>query len=135
MKTKTIGRAVLVAAFFLFLGSPAPGELISHHSFTTEANGPAYDCISCHDGSLAHIVSYCTVMCNFSTSHSIFKRYPPPGKEREYAPAASLAAAGIKLEKGQVTCISCHDLKNPGENHLVRLRGEKNLCRVCHIKM
>ncbi len=125
---------LMVFMLCLAWSMPVFAEQVSHHGTTAEVNGKAVICISCHDGSLAHVVSYCTVKCDFSTSHAILKRYPPPGKERDYAPAGVLAAEGIKLERDQVTCISCHDLKNPGENHLVRAKSGKNLCRICHVR-
>jgi predicted CXXCH cytochrome family protein len=114
---------------------PAFGEPVEHHGMTVEANSPAQACISCHDGSVSHVVSFCTVVCDFSTSHSILKNYPPRSKPSEYASASEVQARGIKLVQGQVVCISCHDLRKPGPKHLVMSNEGSALCLTCHIKM
>jgi len=110
-------------------------EQIAHHGVTADADAAANECISCHDGSLSHIVAFCRVLCDFSTPHSILKRYPPPGKQREYASAATVASKGIKLQNGLVTCISCHNLRNPAKNHLVVDNTNSKLCLICHLAM
>jgi len=126
-----------VFLFLLFVCSPVllHAERIEHHGVTVEAEADARDCISCHDGSLGHNVSFCTVQCGFKTSHSILKEYPPRGKERLFAPVAAVKAKGIKFIDGKVTCISCHNLKNPNEHHLVMDNSGSRLCLACHIKM
>ena len=127
--------AVALAAFCLLTPAAALAELVSHHSTRVEANGPAHDCISCHDGATAKHVSFCTVRCDFSGGHSILKRYPPAGKAAQYAPAAAVQAKGVKLQDGMVTCISCHDLRNPSRDHLVMDNTGSRLCLVCHLTM
>ena len=126
---------VALAALCLLAPATARAELVSHHSARVEANGPAQDCISCHDGSAAKHISFCTVRCDFSGSHSILKRYPPAGKAAHYAPAAAVQARGVKLQDGKVTCISCHDLRNPSRDHLVMDNTGSRLCLVCHLTM
>jgi predicted CXXCH cytochrome family protein len=111
----------------------ARAEMVSHHTVTVEANGLAYACISCHDGKAAKHVSFCTVKCDYSSSHAVLKKYPPPGKAASYAPVAALQAKGIKLEDGKVTCISCHDLRKTGRYHLVMDNKQSKLCFVCHV--
>jgi len=113
----------------------ARAEMVSHHTVTVEANGLADVCISCHDGKTAKHVSFCTVKCDYSSSHVVFKIYPQAGKAARYAPAAALQAKGIKLEDGKVTCISCHDLRKPGRYHLVMDNTKSRLCFVCHVAM
>jgi len=132
MKTMIWITVIVCCATIPVLSIAKPVE---HHGMTVEADSPPKICLSCHDGSIAHIISYCTVMCDFSTSHSILKHYPPRGREREYASAAAVNARGIVLVDGQVVCISCHDLRQPGPNHLVMSNEKSRLCLSCHIKM
>lgn len=119
---KTIIRVIVIACCMV-LPMSSFGEPVEHHGMTVNADSPAEVCVTCHDGSLEH------------TSHPIFKYYPPPGKESEYASAAEVQAKGIKLVRGQVVCISCHDLRKPGPQHLVISSAKSELCLICHIKM
>ena len=96
---------------------------VTHHGMRVDADLPAEICVTCHDGAAKH------------TSHPIFNDYPPPGKETEYASAAEVQAKGIRLVRGQVVCISCHDLRKPGPQHLVISSEKDELCFCCHIKM
>jgi hypothetical protein len=129
----TVGAALTLALIF-----PLPAHLfaeqIEHHGIRVEAEAKAEGCLSCHDGSVGHFVSSCTVKCDFSTSHSILKHYPPRGRERDYAPGAAILAKGIRLENGKVTCLSCHNLRNPKKNHMVVDVSKTDLCKICHIK-
>ena len=108
-------------------------ELIEHHGQMIDANSPARGCLSCHDGATAKFVSFCTVRCDFSGAHSLLRRYPPARKAAQYAPTAVIQARGIKLENGQVTCNSCHDLRKSTPNHLVMENTGSRLCLTCHI--
>jgi hypothetical protein len=119
--------AVLIAA------SPAIAEKVEHHGNAVEAEGTAGSCISCHDGSIARNVSFCTIKCDFSTPHAIMKKYPPRGKKVFYAPRAVVKAKGVRIVNGMVTCISCHNLKNPARRHLI-LDEKGRLCSICHIR-
>jgi len=65
----------------------------------------------------------------------MMKRYPPRGKEAQYAPTTVIQARGIKLENGHVTCNSCHDLRNASLNHLVMENTGSKLCLTCHLRM
>ncbi|MHB8844466.1 MAG: cytochrome c3 family protein [Nitrospirota bacterium] len=125
----------MLASAVLCSPAPARAEFVSHHNTTVDADSPPQDCISCHDGSVAKHVSFCTVRCNFSGSHSMMKHYPPAGQSSRYAPAAAVQARGIKLQNGQVTCISCHNLRNPSPGHLVMDNAGSRLCLSCHITM
>lgn len=125
--------AFALAALCSLEPADARAEVVSHHSTMVEANGPVQDCISCHDGSAAKHVSFCTVRCDFSGGHSVLKRYPPAGKAAHYAPAAAVRARGVKLENGMVTCISCHDLRNTSRDHLIMDNAGSRLCLVCHL--
>jgi predicted CXXCH cytochrome family protein len=124
--------ALVLVAFFP-AGSPA--EQVEHHGVMIESEGTSSQCLSCHDGISATAVSYCTVKCDFrSSSHAIEREYPP-GKNRDsYATAAAVTEKGVKLIEGKVTCISCHDLKNPARRHLIT-KSVKELCLICHFKL
>jgi predicted CXXCH cytochrome family protein len=118
---------------FLFVASPAFAEKVNHHGNAVETEGTAESCIACHDGSVAGNTAFCTVKCDFSTPHSIRKKYPPSGKEASYAPVGAVKAKGIRIVNGMVTCISCHDLKNRVVDHLI-LDDKGRLCAICHIR-
>jgi hypothetical protein len=120
---------VMVAVFFL-LPPKSSAEMIEHHGTTVDAEGAPSDCISCHDGSVASSISSCTVECGFSGSHSILKAYPPARNRKNYASRAEVESQGIRLPGGMVTCISCHDLKNPARLHLAV--ETVRLCGICH---
>lgn len=88
------------------------------------------ECLACHSGSSAKPVSICIDdHCLYKKNHSLMRRYPPPGKEREYASEFEITEAGCVLEDGKLTCLSCHDLTKPPP-HLIRT-GD-NLCYICH---
>jgi len=129
-----IAGFALAAVTGCFLPSVASAELVSHHSLTVDADAPALTCIGCHDGTMGPAVTFCTVRCDFKSEHVILKHYPPHGKETLYAPTAVIVAKGIRLEKGKVTCRSCHNLRNSAKNHLVMSNAGSQLCRVCHIR-
>jgi len=122
-----------LGALAVMAAALARAEMVSHHTATVEANGRADECISCHDGKTAKHVSFCTVKCDYSSSHAVLKKYPPAGKADKFAPAAVLQAKGIQLENGKVTCISCHDLRKTGRNHLVMDNKQSRLCFACHV--
>ena len=123
---------VTLVACVIFLRRPG-AELIPHHGLEVEADGTADDCIGCHDGFVAKNASFCTVECDFRGSHPILKHYPPPGKEAAFVPLEVLTAEGVKLEQGQITCISCHNLRNPDRYHLWIDNGDDKLCQACHL--
>lgn len=126
---------VLAIVFWMALSVPSFGEPVEHHGAKVDADSTSESCISCHDGSVANAASFCRVTCDFSSSHSILKAYPPRGKASEYASAAEVQAKGIKLIQGKVACISCHDLRKPDPLHLVMTNAKSALCLSCHIKM
>lgn len=117
----------------LFVASPAIAEKVEHHGNFVETGGDGYSCIACHDGSLAKNAVFCTVKCDFSTPHSIMKKYLPPGKRAFYAPMSEVKAKGVRFANGMVTCISCHDLEKRNRDHLI-LDEKGRLCSICHIR-
>jgi hypothetical protein len=89
------------------------------------------ECLKCHNSMVGRTISVCLGSeCLYTRSHSIMHRYPPPGKEKGYAPVQEILDAGCILEDGKVTCLSCHDLTKPPP-HTIR-EGDK-LCLICHI--
>lgn len=110
-------------------------EEVQHHGVTADADGALTQCISCHDGSVGEHVSFCTVQCDFKTPHSVLKDYPPRDRELSFAPIPAAKAKGIKFINGKVTCVSCHNLRNPAKNHLVMDNRGSRLCLTCHIRM
>ncbi|GAB7027118.1 cytochrome c3 family protein [Geotalea toluenoxydans] len=127
--------AVLVVLLLFVLLKALRAETAEHHGFMVIVEETTSGCLSCHDGSAAQSVANCSgVDCRISDSHSVDIPYPPPGKENEYQPVAYLTEARIKLINDQISCISCHDLKNPAGLHLVMDNAGSNLCFGCHIK-
>jgi len=127
---------VLVLAVFCVAISAALlaiAEPVEHHGLIVEEAGTAEECISCHDGSVAGHVSYCTVKCDFRTPHVIMKHYPPLRNATSFVPREVVEAKGVRFVQGKVTCISCHNLKNQYAPHLF-LDSEGQLCLICHIK-
>ncbi|KAF0219881.1 MAG: hypothetical protein FD174_1605 [Geobacteraceae bacterium] len=124
------GMAILILLDY----ATSHAEEVPHHGLTVTITGNATDCLACHDGSMTKTVPICTVKCELKDPHTVDKPYPPAGQEQSYVPAERIAAAGIILVNGQVTCISCHDLKNPNRHHLVIENDKSRLCFTCHIK-
>ena len=123
-----------VALLAVMLKSPR-AEQVEHHGYLVNAMGRTTDCLACHDGTAAKSVSNCIgVNCLMSDSHPVDKPYPPPGKEEGYAPVDQVTATQIKLDEGKITCISCHDLKNPAPQHPAVNNDGSRLCLTCHLK-
>ncbi len=125
---KLAAAATTVMSFFFPVHANAVP--VNHHGFRTDPFGSASECISCHDGSMAHNVALCTTECSAGGSHSIGKPYPPLTGRRRYASLADIRARGIRLVHGKISCISCHNLNNPAKGHLVS--EPRRLCTVCH---
>ena len=126
---------MLVIVWMMLSPGVLYAEAVQHHGLMVEADDTLTYCVSCHDGSVASNASFCTVQCSATTPHPVQKHYPPLGKEKLYAPTGLVQAKGIKLPEGKVTCISCHNLRNPGKNHLVIDNRGSRLCLTCHIRM
>ncbi len=134
MKTLALITATVVFTFLLFfLNDSLSAEHLEHHEFEVDNSGDPNACIACHDGVSAPYARYCTTDCSAATAHSILKEYPPSQKVSSYAPVESLLEKGIRLFNGKVACISCHDLKNNTENHLVIDNRGSALCFSCHL--
>ncbi len=135
-KRKLMKLVLIGGLFFLICTAPVLAQEVPHHGHMVEMSDPE-DCLACHDGAMAGNVIPCPeINCTLNSqhSHSVFREYPPVGKEADFNPAHKVKAAGIRLKDGQVTCISCHDLANQDRYHLVMENGRSRLCRTCHIR-
>lgn len=135
-KTRFQSFMVMLVVLVFFFAASLHAGLLEHHGAQVDSEGSAAFCLSCHDGSSAKKVRICTTNCTIN-SHKFLVKYPPPGREKVFAPLHEVLAAGIKLEDGMVTCISCHDLLNPLKYHFAidRERFAQKLCYVCHIEI
>ncbi len=134
MKVKSNSYTIQIGmlAIILMASGSVFAETLAHHGHQVDMTIDAYTCITCHDGLIGSEVPFCTVKCNVRTSHSVMKSYPPAGKEDLYASVEDIEMKGIPLFEGKVVCQSCHDLRNPGKNHLVVKSQDQNLCTTCH---
>ena len=133
---KRVAVTVLAAAgaVLALVWSAPGGELVEHHGLKIDADSGAMTCLSCHDGRMGKGGTVCLTKCDFRSPHALLRQYPPLGKEDQFAPLASLPGKGIRLEDGRISCISCHDLTNPGKDHLVMSNNGSRLCLSCHVK-
>lgn len=130
--------AALAALFIVLVGSlgAACAEMLDHHGTTAESEGTTAYCLTCHDGTSAKKVAVCTAQCTIKAHKSLFK-YPPPGRDKDFAPLQAVLAAGVKFEDGLVTCISCHDLRNQ-EKYQFAIDSTpfaQKLCYACHVEI
>jgi len=134
-KILLVSGVIALVMFCLPAPSRLRAEQIKHHELMVDADSPAKGCLACHDGATAKYVSTCKVRCDLTEGHSLLRRYPPKGKKDQFLPVSAIKAKGIKLEKRRVTCISCHDLRNPAPRHLVMSNNNSKLCLSCHVRM
>lgn len=135
-KRKLTGLVLVWAMVFLAFGHLLQAQEVPHHGSLVDMDDPK-ECLTCHDGAVAGNVVPCPktgCALNSKFSHSVFRKYPPAGKESDFHPSFRVRAAGITLKNDQVTCISCHDLANQDEYHLVMANSRSQLCRTCHIR-
>jgi len=130
--TRILEKMLILGFFFFGLSTAAFAELVNHHGQLTDPNN-SRACISCHDGSIGPDVLFCTTECDIAKGHVVFRRYPPPGKVKEFLPMAIALSRGIVFENGQVTCISCHNIRSSRPDHLVMDNRGSRLCLSCHI--
>ena len=126
--------STLVLISFTLTGASS-SEMVNHHGQLIELGEDSSDCIVCHDGTVTSNAAFCTRNCNHGTAHSVAKEYPPRGREDSYAPVDSLRQKGIRLNNGQTTCLSCHNLNNQAKYHLVIDNSGSALCFACHVKL
>ena len=131
-------RTILVTGLALaailsshYYSTPRAEEVL-HHGVSADSEGSVNDCLGCHDGTIGSTVTLSTMIGNFLGSHPVNRDYPPVGKSASYAPVEMVNSAGIRLVNGQVTCITCHNLKNQGKYHLAVTIDGSDLCFKCH---
>lgn len=91
-------------------------------------------CGKCHDGSVAHDMTFKAIGTNLRNDHPISIRYAGLGLDIAGFRAADTPQGfnnGIKLFDGNIECATCHDIHNPDSPMLLRTSGE-TLCRTCH---
>jgi len=101
------------------------------------ANSTSAACMQCHDGSsaksvgLKHADSAMRFTSHGSSNHPVGMLYENYARK---SPASYVAAARldsrIKLENGQVTCVSCHETKSHNAD-VVALNEQKNEVESC----
>lgn len=107
-------------------------DVIPYHTDTISMSTMA-ECLSCHDGMTATLVTACLgAQCLYTNDHSVMDPYPPINKQNKFASQAELELAGGILENGKTTCLSCHKMANPAP-HLIKPREKDQICLVCHI--
>lgn len=122
-----------LAASAAALGALLFAADILHHGTMVNGAGSTADCLICHDGT--RDVPGRKGKITPVRSHKVLVPYPPPGRARAFYPLQTVLAAGIRLENGRITCISCHDLNNGKRNQLAIDTTEyaQKLCYVCHL--
>ena len=131
---RCLSRWLPAVLFCIMVPMQGIAEQVAHHGVSVEANGTVKDCLSCHDGASGEMIATCTTKCRSTEEHSVLKPYPPLKKTDEYAPTGAVRASGLKIVRGMVTCITCHNLRKKNEYHLAILDQGK-LCKTCHIRM
>jgi len=120
----TLPAYVICCCMILCFDSSALlAEEIDHHGKKVYVHDGAA-CLQCHEDMKDH-------------SHPNITPYPPLNMENEkkYPPVEELAKAGLTIQNGRITCITCHDISNPEPYHPVRgMEGKSKLCLVCHNK-
>ena len=105
----------------LFSSNTLLAEEVTHQGEKVNVNDIGA-CLQCHEDMGDH-------------SHPVMIPYPPKNKKKEYPPVSEVTKAGIKLQDGKITCITCHDLNNPEPYHpLQGMIGTSKLCLACHNK-
>jgi hypothetical protein len=115
---------------------PAFAIEVDHHGSPGDTDGTAAYCLSCHDGSGGKKIMVCSTACLHPNTHKMLIPYPPPAK-KGFATLEAVLAAGLKLEEGMITCITCHDLTNPLRHHFAvdATPYAQKLCYVCHLEI
>jgi hypothetical protein len=130
-----VGAAIVLIAVVSLWELPLSSQEVLHHEHRVNLDEPG-ECLGCHDGVTAPGVSFCTSECavGSTSSHPVYRRYPPLRKRSEFASRSQVEAAGIRLTDGRVSCVSCHDLTNDEKYHLVIDNRHSRLCMTCHIR-
>ena len=115
MKTVMSGILVVLLAACASAGGGA-GE---HHGRPLVGMDRQEVCVACHS-------------FRSTRHHPSNIPYPPPGNEQRFTPVRQLAGRGIEVQNGQLTCLTCHDLRNREPWHLPVGMNQSSLCLACH---
>ena len=104
-----------------------------HPDMTSEPN-----CERCHS-EIFGIPSNLSLGTNLGDDHPISMDYPAAGEDDEFnTPPDSQDGWGdedIKLVRGKVECVSCHDVHDPQYTPFLRKPNDNSIvCLTCHIK-
>lgn len=115
-----VSMAVVAISFLLpaCVRSPGIGGA-EHHGRPLAGMTRQAVCIECH-------------IFESARHHPSGIPYPPPGREQRFAPVRQLAAKGITVQQGELTCLTCHELENPAQWHLPVGMTQSSLCLACH---
>ncbi len=124
-----MGEAIMVGVRMAVVGIPL--VLLTACATSPGITGPEH-----HGRPLAGMTrqAVCVECHNFETArhHPSGIPYPPAGKEEHFPPPRQLAAKGITVQNGEVTCQTCHELENRERWHLPVGMTQSTLCLACH---
>jgi predicted CXXCH cytochrome family protein len=97
-------------------------------------------CLSCHDGKTASNVrpnlknspDKKSVMLMISGKHPIGMDYQKYSVNQHNLKSLDEMSKELVLVEGRVSCITCHDPLNSGQNHQTITRSGVDLCSACH---
>ncbi|MBI5557710.1 MAG: hypothetical protein HY885_08740 [Deltaproteobacteria bacterium] len=137
---KFCGLLAVMVQFFLMGALQSRAAEVGHYGTAVNPADPD-QCLDCHyqeatkEGKPGARGCSNGCLVDPGLSHPVAKKYPPRGKEAEYVPLDDIEKTGIiKLSRGKVTCVSCHDLANDNAYHVVVEDGGTALCKLCHIR-
>lgn len=132
---KIYHRGTIMLALMLVFAVPSivAAASVEHHGISADPDN-SQECIGCHDGTVGNKASVCTTKCSALTAHPVFTPHDAGNARTRLQPRSLAASRGIRFEDGRVTCISCHDIRNSRENHLIMDNSGSSLCLACHIK-
>ena len=97
-------------------------------------------CLSCHDGKSASNVrpnlqnnpDKKSIMKMVSAKHPIGMDYEKYTTTNKNLKSLDEMSQNLTLAEGRVSCITCHDPLNSGQNHLTITKTGIDLCSACH---
>lgn len=97
-------------------------------------------CLVCHDGKSASEVSLSIInsprnrnaMKGITTKHPIGMDYEKYSASNTRLKSLDEMSKNLSLTEGRVSCITCHDPLNAGQNHLRITKTGIDLCSACH---
>jgi predicted CXXCH cytochrome family protein len=97
-------------------------------------------CLVCHDGKSASQVRLSIInspnkrdaMKKISTKHPIGMDYEKYSASNKALKSLDEMSQNLSLTEGRVSCITCHDPLNSGQNHLRITKTGIDLCSACH---